>query len=142
MHIEHVFPYFTRFACEGCHNEGTYNVPDQSKSMPGLMSDSWMLNTWYEMVDAENGDAAVEDPAGRSIGSVPEYVVGPASKACGACHRATWINKDLPGDLATFNAHTNAFGTLVENYAVDDDGTEYDDEILFGIIDKIMTMFE
>ena len=142
MHIEHVFPYFTRLACEGCHEPGTYNVPDQSKSMPGLMSDSWMLNTWYEMVDAANGDAAIENPAGRNIGFVPEHVVGPASKACGGCHRADSINKDLPGDLAAFNAHTDAFGTYVENDVEDDEGTPLDDEVLFGIIDKIMTMFE
>jgi hypothetical protein len=44
------------------------------------------------------------------------------------------LNKDHAGDLAGFNAHTDAFGTYVEN---DDD-----DEVLFGIIDKIMTWFE
>jgi hypothetical protein len=65
---------------------------------------------------------------------VPEYVVGPASKACGGCHRAELINKDLAGDLAAFNAHTAAFGTLVEN--------DENDEVTFGIIDKIMTWFE
>jgi OmcA/MtrC family decaheme c-type cytochrome len=150
MHIEHVFPYFTRLACEGCHVEAgaetapgsgvfytnTYNVPDQSKSMPGLMSDSWQLDTWYDIVAGANPDvdAALERAAGRDIGTVPEYVVGPASKACGGCHRAELINKDLPGDLAAFNAHTAAFGTLVENDA--------NDEVVFGIIDKILTLFE
>ncbi len=136
MHIEHAFPYFTALACEACHEPGTYNVPDQSKSMPGLMSDSWMLNTWYSIVPngQPNAGAAIENAAGRNIGFVPEYVAGPASKACGGCHRAELINEDKAGDLAAFNAHTNAFGTLVEN--------DVDDVVLFGIIDKIMTWFE
>lgn len=134
QHIEHAFPYFTALACEACHNEGTYNAPDQSKSMPGLLSESWMLNTWYEMVPAANGEAAIEKPGGRNIGFVPEYVVGASSKACGGCHRAELINEDKAGDLAAFNAHTDAFGTLVKNDA--------EDAVLFGIIDKIMTLFE
>jgi len=133
QHIGHEFPRFTSLACEACHNPGTYNVPDQSKSMPGLLSASRAVNTWYEMVPAANGDKA-QPLADRNIGAVPEYVVGPASKACGGCHRAELINKDLAGDLAAFNAHTDAFGTLVVN---DDD-----DEFLFGIIDAIMTWFE
>ena len=114
QHIVHTFPNFTIRNCEACHNEGTYNVPDQSKSMPGVLSKSW-------------------DIPDRAIGTLPEYVTGPASRACGGCHRADLINPDLAGDLATFNAHTEAFGTLEAN---DDD-----DMILFGIIDKIMGMF-
>ena len=146
-HIEHAFPYFTAQACEACHNPGTYNVPDQSKSMPGLLSGSYSVDTWYTLVRPGPGGendwpAAVENPAGRNIGSVPEYVVGPASKACGACHRAELINEDLAGDLAAFNAHTDAFGTYVKNDTADDEGTPLDDEILFGIFDKIMTLFE
>jgi len=115
MHEEHTFPYFTAQACEGCHVAGTYNVPDQSQSMPGLL-------------------AASDTIADRNIGSVPEAVTGPASRACGGCHRAELINEDKAGELASFNAHTDAFGTFVEN---DDD-----DLVLFGIIDKIMTWFE
>jgi OmcA/MtrC family decaheme c-type cytochrome len=134
-HINHLFPRFTPLACEACHNPGTYNVPDQSKSMPGVLSQSSTVNTWYDMEAGANSktDKAVERAA-RNIGEVPEYVVGPASKACGGCHRAQMINEDLAGDLAAFNAHTDAFGTLVVN---DDD-----DEILFGIMKKIMTWFE
>ena len=141
MHIEHAFPFFTALACEGCHNPGTFNAPDQSKSMPGLLSDSWPLATWYEIVPgaAPGLTAAIEDPNGRNIGFVPEYVTGPASRACGACHRAEYINEDKPGDLAAFNAHTDAFGTYAENL-VDEDGSE--DKVLFGIIDKILTLFE
>jgi OmcA/MtrC family decaheme c-type cytochrome len=115
QHKSHVFPYFTALACEACHLSGTYNVPDQSKSMPGALSASW-------------------DIADRNIGTVPESVTGPASRACGACHRANMIIDDRAGDLASFNAHTDAFGTLEDN---DDE-----DLILFGIIDKIMSMFQ
>jgi len=131
LHIGHVFPNFTIKNCEGCHNPGTYNVPDQSKTMPGVLSVSDNPATWYEMV----GGLAVEKPAGRNIsGSVPEFVTGPASRACGACHRADLINPDLAGDLASFNAHTEAGGTFVENDA--------EDTVLFGVIDKIMSLFE
>ena len=115
QHKSHTFPYFTALACEACHVDGTYNVPDQSKSMSGVLSASW----------------DIED---RNIGTVPESVTGPASRACGACHRANMIVADQAGDIATFNAHTDSFGTLAEN---DDE-----DVVLFGIIDKIMSMFE
>lgn len=48
--------------------------------------------------------------------------------------RADFINADAAGDLASFNAHTEAFGTYVD--------TEDDYVNLFAIIDKIMTLFE
>ena len=114
LHKTHAFPNFTALSCEGCHVAGTYNAPDQSRSMPGVLSASW-------------------DIPSRAIGTIPEYVTGPASRACGGCHRADLIVEDAAGDLATFNAHTEAFGTLEENDA--------DDMVLFGIIDKIMSMF-
>ena len=125
-HKTHKFPFFTALACEGCHvddfvaGEVRYNVPDQTESMPGVM-------------------AASDDVAGRNIGSIEEHVQGPASRACGSCHRAVMINGDHAGSLASFDAHTGAFGTYVENI-VDEDGSE--DKVLFGIIDKIMTWFE
>jgi OmcA/MtrC family decaheme c-type cytochrome len=143
QHINHTFPNFTIRNCEACHvtagaDDGAggsfpvvYNVPDQAASMPSLLSSSDLVLTWYDIV----GDAAVEDPSGRNIGTVPQYVVGAASRACGGCHRADLINKDLAGNLASFNAHTEAFGTLVEN-------SEPDDVILYRIIDKIMSLFE
>jgi OmcA/MtrC family decaheme c-type cytochrome len=147
QHIKHVFPNFTIRNCEACHVEAdarvfpppdldtttypvTYNVPDQSKSMPGVLSASDAVATWYELV----GGLAVEDPAGRNIGTVPEVVTGPASRACGGCHRGRLIRDDAAGDLASLNAHTEAGGTFVEN----DDA----DAKLFGIIEKIMGMFE
>jgi hypothetical protein len=159
QHIKHVFPRFTIRNCEACHVEagetgpdgGTYpvvyNVPDQSESMPGVLSTSSPVKTWYEMVDREVTEGcnpcipetiAVEVPEGRNIGAVPEQVTGPASRACGACHRARLINADDAGALAAFNAHTKAGGTYVENDAANDPP----DQVLFGVIDKIMTLFE
>ncbi len=120
-HTTHKFPFFTALACEGCHvddalaGEVRYNVPDQSESMPGVSSTS----------------DTVPD---RNIGAVPEYVTGPASRSCGSCHRAVMINNDHAGALASFNAHTDTFGTYVEN--------DPDDAVVFGIIDKIMSWFE
>ena len=151
QHINHVFPNFTIRNCEACHvtagapvdpaNPGAgtypvvYNVPDQSKSMPGVLAASDSVATWYEMVDGVNLDkVAVEDPTGRNIGTVPEYVTGPASRACAGCHRARLINQDEAGALASLNAHTEAGGTLVEN--------DSEDEVVFGVIEKIMTIFE
>jgi len=115
MHMEHTFPNFTITNCEGCHVAGTYNIPDQSKSMPGVLS-------------------ASDSIADRNIGTVPEAVTGPASRACGGCHRAELINEDQAGYLASFNAHTEAGGTYVEN--------DEEDTVLYGVIDKIMSLFE
>jgi len=84
---------------------------------------------------------AVEKASGRAIGTVPEYVTGPASRACGGCHRARLINQDAAGGLAAFNEHTKAGGTLVENDSANS-ATDPDDEVMYGIIDKIMSLFE
>jgi hypothetical protein len=185
QHIQHVFPNFTIRNCEGCHFEGTYNVPDQSQSMPGVQSTSFEVLTWYQMVssrtcsttttqscasaaDCPQGTCSVttgtmcnvnsdcpatetcnggetcvsnipstiakQDPEGRNIGTVASYVTGPASRACGGCHRGRLINDDAAGDLASFNSHTQVNGTYVPN--------DPDDEVLFGVIDKIMSFFE
>jgi len=115
LHVNHTFPNFTIKNCEACHTAGTYNVPDQAQSMPGALSASY-------------------DIADRAIGTVPEAVTGPASRACGGCHRADLINADLAGALASFDAHTESGGTYVENDA--------DDVVLWGVIDKIMSMFQ
>jgi OmcA/MtrC family decaheme c-type cytochrome len=93
-HVESTYPNFTTLNCESCHNPGTYEAPTMDKSLPGLLSKSYVV-------------------AGRSISNVPSYVVGPASRACGACHRAELINEDEAGALAAFNQHTATFGTLV-----------------------------
>jgi OmcA/MtrC family decaheme c-type cytochrome len=181
QHIKHVFPNFTIRNCEACHvtagaSDGTatgtypvtYNVPDQSQSMPGLQSATDDVNTWY-MLDAD--DLAVEDSGGRNIVATPQLVTGPASRSCGGCHRARLIRDEAASDLASFNAHTESFGTLVENDALNlwvcADGFEFFDssrypnrlgtdcpdgstptlvdpssEVTFGIIEKIMSMFE
>jgi hypothetical protein len=88
------------------------------------------------MVDVDDppGSIAMEDPAGSNMGTVPEVVTGPASRACGACHRARLLNDDASVDLASFDAHTEVNGTYVPN--------DENDEVLYGVNDKIMGMFE
>jgi OmcA/MtrC family decaheme c-type cytochrome len=95
-HIEHTYPNFSITNCESCHTAGSYNVPDQSKSLPGVLSKADTL------------------PGGRNIGAVPSYITGPATRACGACHRAHMINEDNAGGLAAFNQHTRSNGYLLE----------------------------
>jgi OmcA/MtrC family decaheme c-type cytochrome len=145
-HIKHVFPNFTIRNCEACHLPGKYEVPDQTQSMPGLQSASDSPTTWYTIVDAPAGsipgDIPQEDPSGRNIGTVAEAVTGPASRACGGCHRARFINQDEAGALASFNAHVEIFGTYVDNDPTNNAPEDPDDEILYGIIDRIMTWFE
>ena len=97
LHIEHTFPNFTIKNCQACHNPGTFNPPDQHKSLPSVLS---AAGTW-------NVD--------RNIGAVPSYVVGPGSRACGSCHRAYAINEDDYGALIAFNRHTQVNGYLLEN---------------------------
>jgi hypothetical protein len=139
LHIKHVFPNFTIRNCEACHTDASKgNVPNQAESMPSLLSSSDTVATWYSIVNEPGNPLnglAVENPAGRKIGSVPQYVVGAASRACGGCHRARFIRDDAAGELASWNAHTQAFGTLVEN-------SEPNDGVLYGVIDKIMSLFE
>jgi OmcA/MtrC family decaheme c-type cytochrome len=113
LHIEHVFPNFTIKNCEGCHvSDSVINVPDQGKSLGGLLSGA---DTWN---------------VARNIGSVPAYLTGPASRACGSCHRAGFINEDAAGELAGFNGHVETNGYLIE-----------DTSILYDAIDKIQSLF-
>lgn len=155
LHIEHTFPNFTIKNCEACHTEAslanaaTYNVPDQSKSLPSLhrgsddletAGTSTPMATWYELVDAVNFPVTIAEErplSDRNVGNIKSFVAGPASRSCGGCHRAEFINEDDAGGLASWNAHTEAFGTYA---VIEDNGDE--NKILFGIIDKIMTMFE
>ena len=121
-HTEFLFPDFAAINCERCHTDeravdngsrGTFDIPDQSKSMPGLLS------------------ATDESPG---ISDTPEVVVGPAARACGGCHRAAFINEGDAGGYVTFNEHTKRFGYRVEN---DDD-----DNMLYTIINYIMGLFQ
>ena len=116
-HIEHTLPYFTPLACESCHAAGKFNVPDQSKSMPSLLSASYTM---------KNKD--------RAIGTVPTYATGAAGRACAGCHRAEMINEDAAGDLASLNAHVAQNGVLVDNTSPN--------SFLYGVIDKVMGLFK
>jgi len=106
------FPRFGVKNCESCHFPDTYGVPDQSRSLASLHS----------------GNDDVED---RNIGEVPPYVMGPAARACCACHRAQMLKADDANKLAAFNAHVKTFGYLVE----DDEG------VWDTAVETIMSMF-
>ncbi len=93
-HIASTFPRFTIQNCESCHVSAMYGVPDQSKSMPGVLS----------------GSDAV---AGRSIAAIPAAVTGPAVRSCGGCHRAQAINADEAGKLQVLISHWQTNGMYV-----------------------------
>jgi OmcA/MtrC family decaheme c-type cytochrome len=118
IHVEHTIPTFSAKNCEACHVEGTYEVPDQTKSLPGALSASDSVQGWD-----------------RNIGDVPLYITGPASRACGGCHRAELINEDEAGHLASFFQHTKQGGYLIEG------GDDYVATLL-KTIDEIMAYFE
>jgi len=119
LHYDHHtgFPYPTHAEqnCESCHIAGMYEVSDQSKSLPGALS-------------------ATDSVDDRAIGDYPLYITGPATRACGGCHRAKLITADDPNGLAAFNQHTNMGGYLIEG---GDDYTATLDEV----IDQIMAYF-
>jgi OmcA/MtrC family decaheme c-type cytochrome len=115
IHVEHTIPTFSAKYCEACHFEGTYEVPDQSKSLPGALS----------------GTDSVDD---RNIGDYPIQITGPASRACGGCHRADLINEDDASKLASFFQHTDIGGYLI------DEGDDYT-VTLADVIDEIMAYF-
>jgi OmcA/MtrC family decaheme c-type cytochrome len=96
-HISTTYPTHGVTYCESCHVEGAYDVPDQTKSLPGLLSASSELTGWD-----------------RNIGAIPAYVTGPAARTCGGCHRAAMINADNVSELQSFFQHTEMGGYLVE----------------------------
>lgn len=112
-HINSEFPRFGILNCESCHKAGMYNVPNQARSMPGVLS----------------GTDAV---AGRNIGAIPATVTGPAVRACGGCHRAQAINADDPGALAVLTQHFKTFGYVIDN----------EDGLWASIVAKIMGLFK
>lgn len=83
---EFVFPMFTPLNCEACHVAGTYNVPDQTKSLGGVI---------------DGGDITK---------TTDDVTVGPASRACASCHRALSIreNGGATANSVTVNASINA----------------------------------
>ena len=90
--------------------------PDQSKSLPGLLS-------------------ATDVVKDRAITDVPSFVTGPATRACGGCHRAVLINEDNANGLALFNRHTTQYGYMVE-------AGEKPLVTLGGVFDQIMALFK
>ena len=117
-HIEFPYPTHGITDCSSCHTPDSNNVPDQTASLPGLLSASDEVTTMD-----------------RNIHDVPSYVTGPASRACGGCHRATMIKEDDFGDLIAFNQHTKLGGYLIE---AGDDAVA----TLQAVIDQIMSIFE
>ncbi|HEY4699791.1 MAG TPA: hypothetical protein VIH27_05410, partial [Nitrososphaerales archaeon] len=117
-HIESPFPRHGITDCESCHIKGTYEVPDQSKSLPGVLSGS--------------------DPApkgfNRKISGIQSLITGPAARACGACHKVPMINEDAYSELIVFNQHTKQGGFLI------DVGTNVADTLRTAI-NKIMGIF-
>ena len=97
LKVESQYPTYDRRNCVSCHNAGKFNVPDQNKSLPGLLSSS--------------RDTLIGKT--RAISGIPAYVSGPASRACGACHRAVLIKEDAASELASFNQHTKDGGYLL-----------------------------
>ncbi|MBW7882517.1 MAG: hypothetical protein H3C34_07760 [Caldilineaceae bacterium] len=87
-------------------------------SLPGLLSASDPVTGWD-----------------RKIGEVPAYVTGPASRACGGCHRAVLINEDAVAELISFNQHTKQGGYLIEQ-------GEDASKILSEVIDQVMAWFK
>jgi OmcA/MtrC family decaheme c-type cytochrome len=123
-HINHVFPNFTIQNCEACHNEGTYNVPDQSRSLPSLHSGTDEVTTMD-----------------RQIGNLEPFVTGPASRACGACHRAHRIKDDDVSGLAAFQQHMKAGGYLLEDPDRVDGGTT-GKGIWDMVVETVMALFK
>jgi len=116
-HIEFPYPTHGITDCESCHYEGMYDVPDQTKSLPGLLSGSDTLQGME-----------------RTIGDVPSYVTGPAARACGGCHRAVLIKEDAASELMSFFQHMKSGGYLIE---AGDDGVA----TLMKVIGEIMGNF-
>jgi len=97
LKTESQYPTFDRRNCVSCHNPGKFNVPDQDKSLAGILSPS------QDNLIGLN----------RAITGVPAYVTGPGSRACGACHRAVMIKEDKFAELTSFNQHTKDGGYLL-----------------------------
>jgi OmcA/MtrC family decaheme c-type cytochrome len=122
MHYEHhiEFPYPTHGTtnCESCHVAGSYEMPTELMALPAILSASAEITT-----------------TDRAIGEIPSYVTGPASKACGGCHRAELINEDNVAELLSFNRHAKTAGYLV--VAGDDPLATFN-----TVVDEVMANFK
>jgi hypothetical protein len=154
-HIEHIFPNFTATNCEACHVTSnftsgvatdpapTYMVPDQSQSMPGLLSGSDTLQHGWFVLDANGnyvGTTADRNISGVPAGIIQSYATGPASRACGGCHRAKFFKEDDVNGLVSFNQHTNAGGYMVDTSKTDTTWTSAS-KYVYGVIEHIMSLF-
>jgi hypothetical protein len=117
---EHVIMPFPKHGtdCEACHVAGTYNVPDQTQSLPGIQSAS----------------AKVQGKT-RAIGTIPAAVTGPAARACGGCHTAELVNEDDANGLVSFRQHIQQGGYIVEAGKTPLD-------TLSKVIDQVMAFFK
>ena len=115
-HIEFPYPTHGSTDCESCHVAGSYEVPDQSKSLPGLLSGTDVV-------------------AGRNIADIPSMVTGPATRACGGCHKVEAINQDSAGELTVLYRHWTDGGYMID-VGEDPDGA------LQSVIDQIMALFK
>ena len=117
-HVADGYPNWSIKNCESCHVPGTYDVPNQAKSMPGVLSGSSAFS---------KGD--------RNIGTIAAAVTGPAARACGSCHRSQMINANNGlGDangLAVLNSHMTKEGYTLENVT----------GMWTAIVAKLMAMF-
>jgi OmcA/MtrC family decaheme c-type cytochrome len=141
-YIEHTYPRFTTKACESCHLPGTYEVPDQSQTIPGLQSASATLKYGWFGLDATGKLVAAKDRgiSGVPAGIVPSYATGPASRACGGCHRARLVNDDDLNGLLSFEQHTNMGGYMVDTSQTSTTYTTVT-AYLYGVINRIMSLF-
>jgi OmcA/MtrC family decaheme c-type cytochrome len=153
--IASTFPNFTTLNCGGCHVTSsftsksstaavTYEVPDQSQTLPGLLSASATLTHGWYAIDANgNPDLTATDRAisGVPAGMIPSYVAGPASRACGGCHRARLVNADDVNGLVSFNQHTASGGYLVDTTQASTTWTTAT-AYLYGVISNIMGFFK
>jgi hypothetical protein len=154
-HIDSVFPNFTIKNCEACHVTSsftsgkstdpapTYEVPDQSQSMPGVLSTSWTLKNGWFSFDANGQYSALSDRpniSGVPTGIIPSYMTGPASRACGGCHRAGFVKEDDVNGLVSFNQHTNMGGYMVDTSKTDSTWTSAT-AYIYGVISHIMSIF-
>ena len=117
-HIGIPYPTHGITNCESCHVKGMYNVPSQSKSLPGLLSASDTVTSTTRLID-----------------DVPATVTGPAARACGGCHRAELIKEDAAGDLAILRKHMEMGGYLIPA------GSKPVDTLM-GVINQVMTLFK
>lgn len=117
-HIEFPYPKHGSTDCQSCHLPGTFDTPDQTKSLPGILSGSDVLSGTE-----------------RSIGTVPSVITGPSARACGGCHRAQLINEDEWSELVVLDQHMKQGGYRV-------DVADNPSATLNSVIDEIMGIFQ